>query len=268
MQSAIGVASHGSAHYGGLAMDLPNASHRPWPLPHRPWVMAMQWHDLLFMHWPVPPAVLRPLIPPALALETFDGAAWLGVTPFRMAGTRPRLVPPLPWLSAFPELNVRTYVTAEGKPGVWFFSLDAANPLAVRGARALFHLPYYDAAMEVEKDDHGVRYTSTRTHRGTLGATFTGGYRPCGPVTPAVVDSLEYWLTERYCLYTTDRRCWVWRGNIHHARWPLQPAEADIVCNTMANQLRLRLPPRAPLLHFAKRLDVVAWPLEAVNARL
>jgi len=149
--------------------------------------MAMQWHDLLFMHWPVPPAVLRPLIPPALALETFDGAAWLGVTPFRMAGTRPRLVPPLPWLSAFPELNVRTYVTAEGKPGVWFFSLDAANPLAVRGARALFHLPYYDAAMEVEKDGHGVRYTSTRTHRGTLSATFTGGYRPCGPVTPADV---------------------------------------------------------------------------------
>ncbi len=91
LQSAIGVASHGSAHYGGLAMDLPNASHRPWPLLHRPWVMAMQWHDLLFMHWPVPPAVLRPLIPPALALETFDGAAWLGVTPFRMAGTRPRL---------------------------------------------------------------------------------------------------------------------------------------------------------------------------------
>src|SRR5919202_1981641 len=119
---------------GGLAMDLPNAAHRPWPLPPRPWVLAMQWHDLLFMHGPVPPALLRPLIPPALELETFDGTAWLGITPFRMAGTRPRFVPPLPWVSAFPELNVRTYVTAEGKPGVWFFSLDAGNPLAARGA--------------------------------------------------------------------------------------------------------------------------------------
>jgi uncharacterized protein YqjF (DUF2071 family) len=248
-------------------MGLPNAAHRPWPLPHRPWVLAMQWHDLLFMHWPVPPAVLRPAIPPTLALETFDGAAWLGITPFRMVGTRPRLVPPLPWVSAFPELNVRTYVTAEGKPGVWFFSLDAANPLAVRGARALFHLPYYDATMASERDGNVVQYTSTRTHRGAPDAAFAGRYRPSGPVSHAAVDSLEYWLTERYCLYAADRRGRVWRGNIHHARWPLQPAEADIACNTMADQLQLVLPQRAPLLHFAPRLDVVAWTLEAVEAK-
>jgi uncharacterized protein YqjF (DUF2071 family) len=227
----------------------------------------MQWHDLLFMHWPVPPGKLRPCVPSVLELETFDGAAWLGITPFRMAGTRPRLVPPLPWVSAFPELNVRTYVTAEGKPGVWFFSLDASNPLAVRGARALFHLPYYDAAMEVESNGVVVRYTSTRTDRGAPGATFAGCYGPSGPVSLAVGDTLEYWLTERYCLYATDRRGRVWRGNIHHARWPLQPAEADIVCNTMANQLQLKLAPRPPLLHFAQRLDVVAWPLEAVEAQ-
>jgi uncharacterized protein len=248
-------------------MDLPNAVHRPWPLPNRPWVMAMQWHDLLFMHWPVPPAVLRPAIPPTLTLETFDGAAWLGVTPFRMAGVRPRLVPPLPWISAFPELNVRTYVTAEGKPGVWFFSLDAANPLAVRGARSLFHLPYYDAAMASESDGNMVRYTSTRTHRGAPDAIFAGRYRPSGPVSHAAVDALEYWLTERYCLYAADRRGRVWRGNIHHARWPLQPAEADIEYNTMADQLQLRLPQRAPLLHFALRLDVVAWTLEGVETK-
>lgn len=248
-------------------MDIPGAAHRPWPLPNRPWVLAMQWHDLLFMHWPVAPAVLRPFIPPALHLETFDGAAWLGVTPFRMAGTRPRLVPPLPWVSAFPELNVRTYVTAAGKPGVWFFSLDAGNPLAVRGARALFRLPYYDAAMEVRRDGGVVRYTSTRTHRGAPGAAFAGRYCPRGPVEHAPVDSLAYWLTERYCLYVADRRGRVWRGDIHHARWPLQPAEADIACNTMADQLQLRLPRREPFLHFALRLDVVAWTLEAVDPK-
>jgi uncharacterized protein YqjF (DUF2071 family) len=248
-------------------MDLPNAAHRPWPLPHRPWVIAMQWHDLLFMHWPVPPGVLRPYIPPTLTLETFDGAAWLGVTPFRMAGTHPRLVPPLPWFSAFPELNVRTYVTTEGKPGVWFFSLDASNPLAVRGARYLFHLPYYDADMVSESSGGVVRYTSTRTHHGVPGAAFAGRYRPSGLVSHAAVDSIEYWLTERYCLYATNRRGRIWRGNIHHAPWPLQPAEADIECNTMGDQLRLMLPQRAPLLHFAKRLDVVVWTLEAVEAK-
>jgi uncharacterized protein YqjF (DUF2071 family) len=218
--------------------------------------MAMQWHDLLFMHWPVPPAVLRPFIPAPLALETCEGAAWLSLTSFRMAGTRPRLLPPLPWLSAFPELNVRTYVTAEGKPGVWFFSLAAGNPLAVRGARYVFHLPYYDAAMEVESDGDGVRYTSTRTDRAAPRAAFAGRYRPSGPVSHAPVDALASWLTERYCLYAADRRGRVWRGDIHHARWPLQPAEADIERNTMTDPLRL---------HFAKRLDVVAWTLEAVD---
>jgi uncharacterized protein len=248
-------------------MDMPSAAHRPWPLPSRPWVLAMQWHDLLFMHWPVPPAVLRPAIPPALELETFDGAAWLGVTPFHMKGTRPPLVPSLPWFSAFPELNVRTYVTAEGKPGVWFFSLDASNPLAVRGARALFHLPYYDAAMSTEHVGGGVRYTSTRTHRGAPGAVFAGRYRPCGQVYHAAVDSIEYWLTERYCLYVTNRQRSVWRGDIHHTRWPLQPAEADMECNTMTAPLRFRLPHREPLLHFAPRLDVVAWTLEAVKPK-
>ena len=230
--------------------------------------MAMQWHDLLFMHWPVPPAVLRPSIPPTLALETFDGAAWLGITPFRMAGARPRFVPPLPRLSAFPELNVRTYVTAEGKPGVWFFSLDAGSPLAVRGARTLFHLLYYDAVMVVESSDDVVQYASTRTHCGAPGATFTRCYRPSGPISYVAADSLEYWLIERCCLYAVDRRGRVWHGNIHHAQWPLQPAEADIARNTMADPLQLRLPSRAPLLHFAQQRDVVAWTLEAVETKL
>jgi uncharacterized protein YqjF (DUF2071 family) len=229
--------------------------------------MAMQWHDLLFLHWPVPPAVLRPAIPPALTLETFDGTAWLGVTPFRMAGTRLRLLPPVPWCSAFPELNVRTYVTAAGKPGVWFFSLDAGNSLAVHAARAWFHLPYYTAVMATERQGDGVRYTSRRTHRGALGAMFAGYYRPSGGVYHAAVGSLDYWLTERYCLYTIDRRGQLWRGDIHHAPWPLQPAEASITCNTMATPLRLVLPSDMPVLHFARRLDVVAWTLETVEAR-
>src|SRR5262245_10075958 len=121
---------------------ITDTEHRPWPLPGRPWVMAMRWHDLLFAHWPVDPAVLRPLIPASLQIDTYDGQAWIGVVPFRMTGVRPRFVPPLPGLSAFAEINVRTYVTIEQKPGVWFFSLDAANRLAVWAARLSYHLPY------------------------------------------------------------------------------------------------------------------------------
>ncbi len=117
---------------------------RPWPEPSWPAVLAMQWQALLFMHWPLPAAVLRPLIPPGLTLDTFDGWAWLGVVPFTMAGVHARFLPPLPGTTTFPELNVRTYVTTEGKAGVYFFSLDAANPLAVRAARLGFRLPYDD----------------------------------------------------------------------------------------------------------------------------
>ena len=132
--------------------------------------MFMRWHDLLFLHWRVDPALLRPHVPPSLELDTFDGSAWLGVVPFWMSGIRARLTPPIPGLSRFPELNVRTYVTAEGKPGVWFFSLDAANKVAVRAARWTFHLNYLDARMRCDVDaaTSEVRYSSFRTHRGEL----------------------------------------------------------------------------------------------------
>jgi uncharacterized protein YqjF (DUF2071 family) len=240
--------------------------HRPYALPTRPWVLAMRWHDLLFMHWPVPAAALREHIPPALALDTFDGAAWLGVVPFRMTGVRPRYVPPLPRVSAFAELNVRTYVVAEGKPGVWFFSLDAADPIAVRVARRAFHLPYYDARMVCLPEAGGIRYASLRTHRGAPPAEFRARYRPVGPAYHSTPGTLDHWLTERYCLYAADRRGQVRRGDIHHARWPLQPAEAEAEINTMTAQIGLRLPDLPPLLHFARRLDVVAWLPEPVVA--
>jgi uncharacterized protein YqjF (DUF2071 family) len=248
-----------------MRIDTSDTAHRPWPPPARPWVLAMQWHELLFMHWAVHPAALRPFVPPGLELETFDGAAWLGVVPFLMVGTRPRLLPPLPVMSDFPELNVRTYVTAEGKPGVWFFSLDAANPLAVRGARAVFHLPYFDARMSVERRGDEIRYESTRTHRGAVPATLAMRYRPTGPAYHAAPGTLDHWLTERYCLYAANRRGAIWRGDIHHVPWPLQPAEAEIERCTMTDQLRLSLPSEQPQLHFARRQDVAGWTLEAVR---
>ncbi len=240
--------------------------HGRWALPEQSWLMAMHWHNLLFMHWPLPVAALRAHIPRSLTIDTFDNMAWIGVVPFSMSGVRPRYVPPLPWLSAFPELNVRTYVVANDRPGVWFFSLDATNRLAVRGARWLFHLPYYDAHMTMREQQGRIHYRSMRTHRGALEATFAGQYWPCGGVYYAAAGTLDHWLTERYCLYSVDRRGQLWRGDIHHDPWPLQPAQASIDVNSMTYQLGLKLPTTQPLLHFAHCQEVVAWSITRVDA--
>jgi uncharacterized protein YqjF (DUF2071 family) len=245
--------------------------------------MVMRWLDLLFAHWPVDPSALRPLVPEGLELDTFDGRAWLGVVPFRMTGVRPLGCPPLPGVSAFAELNVRTYVRcreghagrgseagSEGKPGVWFFSLDAASRLAVRGARWTFHLPYLDARMRVEETDGWIRYESRRTHRGAPPGVFRARYRPVGESYRSEPGDLDHWLTERYCLYSQDRRGRLYRGNIHHLPWPLRRAEAEIEEDTLTEPLgttgaTLERPDREPLLHFARRLDVVAWGIERVD---
>jgi uncharacterized protein YqjF (DUF2071 family) len=224
-----------------------------------PWALFMSWHDLVFMHWPVDEGALRPLIPPALSLGTFNGSAWLSVTPFRMSGVRPRFLPSVPLLSNFAELNVRTYVTFEGKPGIWFFSLDAGNPLAVLLARATFHLPYYDAEMSCSVVDREVRYRSVRTHRGAKEAQFVGRYRPVGEPFNSRPGTLEHFLTERYCLYSADKKGGVYRGDIHHHPWPLQRAKIEIGSLVMTEQIGVVLPETEPLLHFSERLDVLAW---------
>jgi len=221
--------------------------------------MAQTWHDLLFAHWPVEPTVLRPLLPPQLQIDTFEGRAWLAVVPFRMTGVRLRGTPSVPWLSAFPELNVRTYVTSGGKPGVWFFSLDAANPLAVAIARAWFHLPYFRARMSCEQREGLILYASQRTHRKAPAAFLECRYRPVGDVSSAQAGTLEHFLTERYCLYATNARGQIIRGEIHHPPWPLQPAEAEFARNSMTESLGIALTPQ-PLLHFARRQDVLVWP--------
>ena len=245
------------------------AGHRPWPPPARPWALAMRWHDLLFMHWPLEPAALAPLLPSGLTLDTFEGRAWLGIVPFRMTGVRPRLTPALPWLAAFPELNVRTYVTLPGpdgpRPGVWFFSLDAARWLAVRVARATFGLPYFHAAMRCEAEGEAIAYSSyRRAGAGRPAADFVGRYEPAGPPRVAERGSLDDFLTARFCLYALDRQGQLRRAEVDHAPWPLQPARAAIETNTMAAPLGLRLPREEPRLHFARFLDVRAWVPERV----
>jgi uncharacterized protein YqjF (DUF2071 family) len=238
---------------------LGEVGHRPYPVSAGSWAMGMTWLDLLFMHWPVDAEALRPLVPPSLGIDTFDGSAWLGVVPFRMTGVRPHFLPAVSGLSNFPEINLRTYVTAEDRPGVWFFSLDAHSRLAVRLARASFHLPYFDADMSCETANDEVRYRSVRTHGGAPPAEFVARYRPVGGPFESGRGSIENFLTERYCLYSAGRKGVVRRGEVHHRMWPLQPAEAEVQRLAMTEQIGLKLPETDPILHFSRRLDVLAW---------
>lgn len=235
---------------------------RPWPVPGTPHAMKQRWHDLLFAHWPVPVSTLRRLVPAELPIDACEGSAWVAVTPFRMSDVRLRGFPAIPGVSRFPELNVRTYVTLDEKAGVYFFSLDAGNPLAVAVARRFFHLPYHWSRMRLESAADGVAYRSERRLT-SGGAAFEAHYAPDGPVFSSVPGTREHWLTERYCLYTAARGE-VHRVEIDHEPWPLQPARAEILRNTMAAAAGIPLSGE-PLLHFAKHLAVDVWTPERVR---
>ena len=237
--------------------------HRPWPRPQGTWVMAQTWRDLLFAHWEVDPAVLAAAIPPELPLDTYRGRAFVGVTPFEVRNLRVRISLPVPRASNFPEINVRTYVRVEDKPGIFFFSLDASSRLAVATARRWYRLPYFPARMSIARE-RAVGFMSERTQEDAPPAAFTGTYRPIGDVGQARPGTLAHFLTERYCLYTLDEERQVLRAEIHHPPWPLQPAAAEIERNTMGAEIGLPLD-GPPLLHYAARQDVVFWTLAPVG---
>jgi uncharacterized protein len=234
-----------------------NTAHRPWPIPRAPWLMTQSWHDLLFAHWRVNLSEVRRAVPAAFDLDLFDGEAWLGVVPFHMTNVGLRATPTVKWISAFPELNVRTYVRVADRPGVYFFSLDAARWLAVAAARTLLNLPYYTADMMVQHRHDGLCYESARR---TREAEFKAIYAATDTPFAASVGSIEYFLTERYCLYHHNHRGHPYRLDIHHLPWSLQVARAKIIVNSMAEAKHVTLNGEPALLHFARRQDVVAWP--------
>jgi uncharacterized protein len=236
---------------------LEETAHRPWPLPGGSWIMAQTWGDLLFAHWRVDAEALRPLVPAEVTLDEHDGSAWLGITPFVLSGFRLRGTLPLPVLSTFPELNVRTYVTRDGKPGIWFFSLDAASRPAVEGARRLYRLPYFHARMTAERSGDDVEYASSR-RESARPYVFEASYRGAGRPFEPRAGTLEHFLAERYCLYAHDGSE-LYRAEIHHPPWRIRAAEAEIALNTMApDGVELD---GEPLLHLAERQDVVIWSL-------
>lgn len=226
--------------------------------------MRQWWGKLLFMHWPVPVSALRPLVPPQLSIDTYDGQAWVGLVPFRMWGVRASFAPPVPKLNDFLELNVRTYVHHQGVPGVWFHSLDIDSAVATWGARRFFYLPYHQAEMSLRQQGNSIYYSSSRTQKESPPAVFRGNWTIGESLPPADPDSLEFFLTERYCLYTVDDEQ-LYRCRIYHAPWPLRAAEVGDFDSSMFEALNLNTPPLPPLLHYAEEIKVDIWPLLRVE---
>jgi uncharacterized protein len=241
------------------ARTLRNTDHRPWPVPDGPWIMGQSWERLLFAHWRVDEARLRRFVPPQISLDTFDGSAWIGVTPFLVRGLRLRFLPPLPGTARFPEINVRTYVTIEERPGIYFFSLDVPNVLAIAAARRAYRLPYFRSKIDVGHEEGRVSYRSRRVDPAGIPVDCAIEYEATGPAEATPVGSFEYWATERYCLYTLDERMRILRGEIHHPPWQVQPAQATIASNSMGRQLGIDFQ-QEPVVHYAHRQDVVFWP--------
>lgn len=226
--------------------------------------MRQSWRDLLFAHWPLSPEEVRPHLPSQLALDTFDGRAWIGLTPFRLEELRVRLLPRLPGVSSFPEVNLRTYVRAGDRPGVYFFSLDADSTLAVLGARIAYRLPYHRARARVDVRDGRIRYAMRR--RGGA-AELVAEYRPDGEAAQPEPGTLEHYFVERYALYAIAGSGRVLRAEIHHRPWTLRPAAAEFHRNSVARAAGLPGPSREPLLHFSARQDTLVWRPVRVSSR-
>ena len=229
-----------------------------------------RWNDLLFAHWPVPAAQLEAMLPSGLEADTFDQSGWVGVVPFAMDRVQFRGVPRIPGASRFPELNLRTYVRERNtnRAGVYFFCLEASNPLAVMFAHTVFHLPYHWARMSIKaRGDRDFTYRSERL-LSAQPVRFRANYRGLGQVR-AIEQSrpgtIEHFLTERYCLFTSNRNGQLLRGDIHHKPWPLEAAEAEIELNELPSRYGIQLPDTPPLLHYSRELVVYLWSLDRVS---
>jgi hypothetical protein len=252
---------------------LYSVEHRPWLPPNSQWLISQSWNDLLFAHFAIDPPTLRRLVPDALTLDLYDGVAWLTVSPCCTSHLRPSGIPPLPGFSFFPQVNLRTYVTLQGKPGVLYFSVDAANLSVVWFARTFFRMQFWHAAIQISgatiqarpSQDQSIYFRSSRLNsRATQPSKLDVVYAPEGNPWRARRGSLDEFLTERYCVYSWNRRTY-YRTEVHHQPWPLQRASVEIRANSIANSLGLALPAKPDLCHFSRSLKMLAWAPEGIH---
>lgn len=241
---------------------LRDITHRPWPLPSKKWIMRQTWSNLLFLHWPIPAESLRPHIPAPLQIDTFNRSAWLGVVVFVMDGIYARGLPPVSLTPKFPEINVRTYVQYDGKPGVFFMSLDVDDWASFTIAKRWFHLPYHPAQLSFQTTGQTFHCESIRKGKTNDSIRFSGTYTPLSPVYLPEKETLDHWLTERYCLYSSDNGTDIYCGEIHHRPWPLQKAAADIYINTLFSPFDFDLSDIKPMAHFSKGVDTLIWNIQ------
>ena len=227
--------------------------HRPWPLPDEKWQWRQSWYDLCFIHYRIDLSELRPLIPKELEIEEFDGSAWVSIVPFRMVDVMRGNLPSVYPLKSFPELNLRTYVTYQGKPGVWFFSLDADCRPVVWGGQKIFGLPYHKANMKITKADQKIHFSSQRKD-----ILFEADYEAIGDVFQAQPNSFEHWIAERYCLYSSAPRgltC----VDVHHKAWPLYQAQVNIQKNDLFAAAGIKTLNEEPRFNVSSGVDVVSY---------
>ncbi len=257
---------------------LYSVEHRPWLPPDGQWLLSQSWNDLLFAHFAISPPELRRLVPEALTLDLYDGAAWLTITPFCISHMRPNGIPPLPGFSFFPQLNLRTYVTLQGKPGLYYFSVDAANLSVVWLARMFFRMQYWHSAIQVSgatiqsrpTDKRAIHFRSSRVHGPTSArgsARFDAVYTPEGDPWRPRPRSLDAFLTERYCVYSSNRQR-LYRTEVHHQPWVLQTVRAEVRANSMADPIGLALPLQPDLCHFSRSLKLLTWAPESIRLSL
>ncbi|MDR3739293.1 MAG: DUF2071 domain-containing protein [Terracidiphilus sp.] len=248
-------------------------SQRPRPLPSGRWAMTQRWNDLLFAHWPIPAAKMTALLPDWLEVDTCQGSAWLGIVPFWLDRLKIRGVPSIPGTRSFPDLNLRTYVRDQftGTPGIFCFSLDASNLLAVAIGRSYYHLPYHWSEMRLDQRSEREFAFYSRRRFSSRQIMFKARYRGLGPSSKLAEHSsgtLEYFLTERSCLFSTNSAGQPIRANLHYVPWPLEEAEAEIERNDLATSIGLTLPNIDPVLHYSRRQAVYIWPRELAHPAL
>ncbi len=218
--------------------------------------LEMGWRHLLFENWPVDPDVMDAHLPPGLAPDTHDGSAWLSAVPFTNVAVRPKGLPASLGVR-LPELNLRTYITRDGVPSVYFFSLDAQGIASVVGARLFHHLPYFYARIGIDWDDDRVRFRSRRLHPGARPAHYAGTYRPAGEPFAAPDDDLAAFLVERYRFYTQAQDGSVRYTDVDHDPWTLYPATADVETNTLLTAQGFAEPDADPVYFYSPGVDVV-----------